>query len=87
MNFKTTINLLDVGLNRCFINFLLHFEGVLLVVSGCTWGGGSRILKIRNSPPLYSVHVTVYEETIHNICVRILVHLDLSATNPRSNFS
>ena len=36
MNFKITINLLDVGLKWCFVKFLLYLEGVILVASGCT---------------------------------------------------
>ena len=36
MNFKTTINLFDVGSKRCFVKFFFHFEEVLLVLSVCT---------------------------------------------------
>ena len=28
MNFKTTINLFDVGSKRCFVKFFFHFEEV-----------------------------------------------------------
>ena len=56
MNFKTIIKLLDVGFERCFVQFFLHFEGVLLVVSGCTCvlRGCSCTLKTPNYPPLLS---------------------------------
>ena len=54
MNVKTTISLVDICLKRCFIKFSFYFEGVLLVVRGCTsmFRGCSRTLKTPNSPPL-----------------------------------
>ena len=54
MNIKTTKSVLDICLNRCFIKFSFHFEGVLLAVRGCTsmFRGCSRTLKTPNSPPL-----------------------------------
>ena len=56
MNVKPTLTLLDIGLKQCFIKFSFHFEGVLLVVRGCTFilRGCSRTLKTLNSPPLAS---------------------------------
>ena len=59
MNVKPTLTLLDIGLKQCFIKFSFHFEGVLLVVRGCTFmlRGCSRTLKTLNSPPLSAATV------------------------------